>query len=187
MASVDMRKLDTAITYIQRIAEGCNPVNNMVAREDSVLNNPNVIRCMFFVKEILEEVKRNGGVICDAAKTSKKRKEAFPFEVLKDFQYKEDLSITHVLKQVHSLADNENVEKFNAQAVNQWLKKNGCLTVEYREEVNKEVTVPTEKGKKLGIYTEVRNISGRVYVAVIYGRKAQEFVVRNLENIMSRG
>ena len=56
MASVDMRKLDTAITYIQRIAEGCNPVNNMVAREDSVLNNPNVIRCMFFVKEILDEM-----------------------------------------------------------------------------------------------------------------------------------
>lgn len=184
MAVVDLKKLDTAITYVQRIADGYNPVNNMIAREDSVLNDPNVIRCMFFVKEILEEVRRNNGEIGGSAKTAKKKVEKFPFEVLKTFQYQEDLSITHVLKQAHALANNENVEKFNAQTVGQWLKKNGYLTVEYREEVSKEVTVPTEKGKEIGIYTEVRNITGRVYIAVVYGRKAQEFIVRNLEGIV---
>ena len=59
MESVDMKKLETAIVYLQRISDGNNPINNLPADEDSVLNNPNVIRCMFFVKEILEEVKRN--------------------------------------------------------------------------------------------------------------------------------
>ena len=49
--------------YLQRIADGNNQVNNMPAKEDSVLNNPNVIRCMYFVKEVLEEVKRNDGFI----------------------------------------------------------------------------------------------------------------------------
>lgn len=184
MAVVDLKKLDTAITYVQRIADGYNPVNNMVARKDSVLNDPNVIRCMFFVKDILEEVRRNDGVISGSGKTAKKKVEKFPFEVLKGFQYQGDLSITHLLKQAHALANNENVETFNAQTVGQWLKKNGYLTVEYREEVNKEVTVPTEKGKEIGIYAEVRNITGRVYIAVVYGRKAQEFVVRNLEGIV---
>ncbi|CBK74998.1 hypothetical protein CIY_23470 [Butyrivibrio fibrisolvens 16/4] len=60
---IDINKLDTAILYLQRIADGKNPVNNMPAESDSVLNNPNVIRCMYFTKEILEEVKRNGGNI----------------------------------------------------------------------------------------------------------------------------
>ena len=50
MESVDIKKLETAIAYVQRIAEGNNPINNTPADEDPVLNNPNVIRCMFFVK-----------------------------------------------------------------------------------------------------------------------------------------
>ena len=69
MESIDMKKLETAIVYLQRIADGNNPINNLPAEEDSVLNNPNVIRCMFFVKEVLEEVKRNNGYI---GKKSKK-------------------------------------------------------------------------------------------------------------------
>ena len=31
--------------------------------EHEILNNPNVIRCMFFVKEVLEQVQKNGGVV----------------------------------------------------------------------------------------------------------------------------
>ena len=63
MEQIDMNKLDIAIKYIQRIAEGNNPVSNTPVEEDAVLNNPNVIRCMFFVKEVLEEVRRNEGLI----------------------------------------------------------------------------------------------------------------------------
>ena len=63
MELVEMKKLETAITYLQRMAEGNNPINNLPAEDDSVINNPNVIRCMFFVKDILEEVKRNDGYI----------------------------------------------------------------------------------------------------------------------------
>ena len=60
---IDQKKLDIAIAYISRMADGSNPVNNRPMPEHEILNDPNVIRCMFFVKEILEEVKRNGGVI----------------------------------------------------------------------------------------------------------------------------
>ena len=35
--------------------------NNKPTEEDSVLNNPNVIRCMYFVKEVLTAVKENSG------------------------------------------------------------------------------------------------------------------------------
>lgn len=52
MEQLDQKKLDMAIIYLQRIADGNNPVNNVPAEEDSVLNYPNVIRCMYFVKEL---------------------------------------------------------------------------------------------------------------------------------------
>lgn len=63
MEAVDLKKLETAILYIQRIADGKNPINNVVAKEDSVLNDPNIIRCMYFAKEVLAEVKKNNGYI----------------------------------------------------------------------------------------------------------------------------
>lgn len=44
MDKVDLKKLDIAIRYIERIADGCNPVNNTPVGEDNALNNPNVIR-----------------------------------------------------------------------------------------------------------------------------------------------
>ncbi len=63
MKQFEQTKLEIAIKYMERIADGCNPVNNTPLEEDNVLNNPNVIRCMYFIKEVLEEVRNNNGII----------------------------------------------------------------------------------------------------------------------------
>ena len=53
MIKVDCNKLNTALIYVERITEGHNPFNNIPVDTDSVINNPNVIRCMFFYKGCL--------------------------------------------------------------------------------------------------------------------------------------
>ena len=63
MKQFEQAKLEVAIKYVKRIADGCNPVNNVPLENDDVLNNPNVIRCMYFIKDVLEEVRRNGGMV----------------------------------------------------------------------------------------------------------------------------
>lgn len=183
METVDMNKLEVAIKYVQRIADGCNPVSNVPMEDDTVLNNPNVIRCMFFIKEVLEEVRRNDGMI--AGKRAKAKKEPFPFDILKEFQYQEDKSISHLLAQVHAPIEERDIKKISPQTVTTWLKSAEYLTTDYCAEVKKESTMPTEKGKELGIYSEVRDYGGRTYLAVIYNRKAQEFIVKNLEKIVN--
>lgn len=183
MESVDLRKLDIAIEYVQRMSEGYNPVNNIPADDDSVLNNPNVIRCMFFVKEVLKEVKRNNGLI--GSKREKAKKEPFPFEILKEFHYEEDKSISHLLRQIQSPAGEKNIKKISIQTITTWLKNADYLTEEYCQEAGKISTVPTEKGKALGIYTELRSYSNNTYLIVIYNRNAQEFLVKNLEAIVN--
>jgi len=183
MEQIDMNKLDIAIKYIQRIAEGNNPVSNTPVEEDAVLNNPNVIRCMFFVKDVLEEVRRNEGVI--GGKKAKTKKEPFPFDLLYKFEYQEDKSIAHLLTQIHALAEGMEIKKISPQTITTWLKNAGYLTVEYSVEVGKESTIPTEKGKLLGIYSEVRTYPSNTYLAVIYNRNAQEFLVNNLEKIVN--
>ena len=183
MESVDMKKLETAIVYLQRIAEGNNPINNTPADEDSVFNNPNVIRCMFFVKEVLEEVKRNNGYI--GKKSKKSDKVDFPIEVLASFSYKEDKAISKFVEQINETVDENVYKKVNYKTITQWLKLNGFLQEEYSQEFCKNITVPTEKGSQIGIRSERRNSSrGVEYMLVIYGKQAQEYIVRNMEKII---
>ena len=184
MEIVDLKKLETAIIYLQRIADGNNPINNMPADDDSVLNNPNVIRCMFFVKEILEEVKRNNG--CIGKKGRKSDKLDFPVEVLKAFNYKEDKAISVLVEQINVPVDESIYQKLSYKTITRWLKKKEFLKEEYSEEFQKNITLPTEKGKKLGIREEKRtNSQGKDYIRVIYNQQAQEYIVRYMEDILS--
>ena len=49
MVRFDLEKLESAITYVERIADGKNPVNNTIADSDDVMNDPIIIRSMFFI------------------------------------------------------------------------------------------------------------------------------------------
>lgn len=185
MEQIDLTKLDTAILYVQRMAEGYHPVKNVEVEENVILDNRNVIRCMYFIKDVLEEVKRNNGVISGTKPKAKRAKQIdFPFEILKEYKYQEDKTISYLLKQLHQPVEEMNIKKVSPQTVTGWLKRSGFLTEEYSAEVEKVSTVPTEKGKELGIYTETRRFSHNAYLAVIYNRNAQEYIVNHFEKIV---
>ena len=129
---VDLAKLEVAIKYIDRMAEGKNPVKNVDVEDDSVLNNPNVIRCMYFVKEILEAVQENDGVI--GGRKAKPSKTPFPYECLSDFQYMEDTSIAHFMAQLKGLARDPNVHGIGTKPVTDWLKAQGYFGQIYGED-----------------------------------------------------
>ena len=70
--------------------------------------------------------------------------------------------------------------------ITQWLKLNGFLQEEDNLEFKKTITMPTQKGIQLGIRAERRNSSrGTDYLLLVYGKQAQEYIVQNLEQILS--
>lgn len=182
MKLVDMEKLETAIIYMQRISDGKNPINNMPV-DDVVLNNPNVTRCMEFVKEILEEVKYNDGYI--GRKPRKNKKKEFPIEILDKFEYKEDKAISKFVAQINEMLDKDVYKKADYRQIGNWLKTNGLLIEEYNSELNKKITLPTKKGMAYGIRAEKRkSVRGIEYMLVIYNKQAQEYIVKNFKNIL---
>lgn len=184
MELIDKKKLDTAILYLQRIVDGNNPVNNIPADEDAVLNNPNVIRCMYFVKEVLEAVRRNNGYIGKKAKKSDKLD--FPLEVLTAFAYREEQSISKLVGQINELVDDSVYRKLTYKPILQWLKTNGFLVEEFSQEFNKLITLPTDKGLQTGIRAERRTgARGVEYMIVLYNKQAQEYIVQNMKNILN--
>ena len=175
MKQFEQSKLDIAIKYVERIADGCNPVNNVPLENDDILNNPNIIRCMYFIKDILEEVRRNGGMI--GGKSGTEQPLPFPVEVLNNFIYSEDKSITHVLNQIYEPIANLNVKKVSVTKITTALREEGYLVDETNPETGKTRKIPSVKGKELGIYMVEREYEGKIYQSVTYDRNAQEYVV----------
>lgn len=181
---IDMQKLEVAMKYIERIADGRNPVNNKPAEEDSALNNPNVIRCMYFVKEVLAAVKENDGII--GGRVSKQPKSSFPFECLSGFKYEDDTSIAHFMNRLKGLASNPNVRGIGTKPVTDWLKRQGYLVDVQDKYTGKHYSEVTELGKDFGLYMQERTSTyGQSYRIVMYSQKAQEFIAMHLEQIVN--
>lgn len=183
MEQLDMSKLEKALIYVDRIADGKNPVNNMPADDDAVLNDPNVIRCMFFVKEALTALKNNGGVVGKAVKIKKKD---FPLETLSEFHFEEKKTITKFVEQLNAPINPDEYEKLSYKIITDWLKKNRYLQEVDDEKIGKKVTLTTEKGRAAGITHSLQNnLNGAPYYRVEYDKPAQEFIVSIIPAILA--
>lgn len=181
MKQFDQAKLEVAIKYVERIADGCNPVNNVPLENDDILNDPNIIRCMYFIKDVLKEVRNNGGFI--GGKNGKEPVLPFPIEILDRFSYMEDKSITHVLNQIYEPIADMNVKKVSVTKITAALKEEGYLLDEPNTETGKTRKVPSKKGRELGIYTVEREYNGRMYESVTYNQNAQKYVVELIRKL----
>lgn len=184
MEQFDLKKLDVAIKYVERITEGLNPVNNQPVGNDEAMMNPNVIRCMQFIKQVLESVRENDGVINGKARCEEMK--PFPIEALDLFQYQEDKSIKHVLEQIYKPVEKMNVKRISVMTVNACLRDEGYLADVIHPETGRARKVLTEKGKSIGIYEVEKFYDGNSYQAILYNKNAQEFVVKKLREMLSK-
>lgn len=181
MEVFDLQKLITLIETVSRLAEGKDPILGAPLPEDSELNDPELIRRMFFIREILQAVKRNGGTV-----GAKAPKRGFPMECLAKFVYEEDKPITRLMAQIKDLAEDPDVKGIPTKTITDWLKNKGYLEEETDRYTGKKTSSVTPEGNAFGLYEEQRmSYYGRAYTVVLYNRSAQEFLVRNLEAIMN--
>ena len=77
-------------------------------------------------------------------------------------------------------------QKLSYKPIVAWLKQNGYLKEEKEEETNKKRTVVTDKGSEVGIKSELRkDLKGQEFFYITYDRAAQEFIVSNMNKILS--
>ena len=269
MVSIDLDRLETAITSISRLAEGRNPVTGEQT-EYLPLEDPKVIRCLYSAEKIMTEVfrgldegsaeiwvqkrgvdqdidlrrcrkeeataelaqaaavpngekesigmesqsvgmenqsagmenqsagmenqsagmgnqsvsKENQSAEEESDSVAKKKKVPFPYEILSLFIYREDKSITHLLRQFAEPAGEINVRLPGAAAIHRWFGENGYLVKEALEPGGQEFWMPTQKGSELGLYTREGMFRGRQIVSVMFNEPAQYFLAANLEKIV---
>lgn len=189
MGTYDVKRLEVAIQYIRRMAEGRNPVTNRPAPDNEVLTNVNVNRCLKFVGDILSDVHRAGGAAGPVPGRTAAEKpplsKVFPYDVLKNFQYVQDQQISYFLNQIRDLVPEEQRMPIKATVITDWLRQEGYLIKQTMPDIHKEVSVPGEKGRNLGLYAEKAGSYPNEYYRVYYNEAAQRFIADNFQRILT--
>ena len=179
----EYEKMQHAKTYIDKLANGINPIDDTPAAPTDIINNISISRCLFYVSDILGRAIRHGGEFGEA-KAGKAPFYISAEEISRFKPSQKPISASEIAKRINSLASPENCVKLRYGDIAVWLIKIGML-MEQTDIDGKTVKRPTDKGRDLGISIENRiGMSGNRYTVVVYNQEAQQFIVDNIEAVM---
>ena len=189
-------QIETALNCVTKLAMGLDPVSGEDAREDSVLNSPEIIRTMFTVKAVLEqtlyapktpEATTEKTKVKKSARPRDTRKVGFPPEIAENFTFKRNTTVTHFIKDMYECTDNTEFKPVKASQIHDWLMLEGILEAAYDQELDVAYKAVTKKGEELGFSNRrvESGLGGRRYISVIFDEKAQHFLVKNMARIIN--
>lgn len=181
----ELEKIEYAKSFIDKLANGINPLDDSLVPDGDIVNNVRLSRCFFYVSDILRQVIENGGVSVEKVVKHKKKPFSLNQEIREQLRISErPLTVTEISKYLNSLVDLETTKKFPLTAINDWLLEMGFLcTITLSN--NKHRKAPTSQGNEIGIFTEERVGQYGKYIAVLFSSSAQQFIYDNLEAIIA--
>lgn len=179
-----MTELETiarAQMYLEKLANGVNPLNGEEVGENDVINNVRISRCLFYSSGILKQIVDNKGKF--KVEMPERKPFAITPEQLAHFEYAEfGVSISEFTKRINALIDTVHISELKSKAVLEWLVEAGLLTNIIVN--NKTRRRPTPQGEAMGIFTEERSGQYGTYEGVFYSPKAQRFIIDNIGAII---
>ena len=177
----ELEKIAYAKSFIDKLANGINPLDDTPIPEGNLANNVRLSRCFFYVSNILGQVYENGGI--------GKVEKTIPFSItpgqLANFETSPySISGSEIAKKLAALVKNPLMKSFSVPKLNQWLMQKGFL-YEITDPQGKPRKIPTEQGRAMGISAETKMGRDGEYIAVLFDTKAQRFIVNNIYEILN--
>ena len=179
----ELEIMQRAKMYMDKLAQGIDPITEREVPEDSVLNNVRLARCFFYVSGVLEQVIANGGKVNKAAKGNFYITE----EELRRVQLsQEPILISQLTELVMNAIDDPDRKRLSTTTVTNWLILNGFLQKQESPD-GKSKRLPTPAGEQLGLTVRIREGQYGTYQAVYYSQNAQQFILEHLTDILNPG
>ncbi len=178
----ELETMQRAKMYMDKLAQGIDPITNQEIPQDSTLNNVRLARCFFYVSDVLGQVIANGGVIGGKPKL---QPFAIDMEQLSRVQIsQEPVRVTQLVDLIAAAVDNPQMKKLSTTVITNWLLEKGFLEKQTTPD-GKSRRVPTQNGLLLGLFIQTRQGQYGEYQAVFYNAQAQQFVLDNLAAILA--
>lgn len=178
----ELEMINRAKTYIDKLANGVNPLTDEPVSENDIVNNVRISRCFFYISDLLRRFAEGG--FPEAAKKGKKQPFILTEEQRKRFEFSETpISVSEIARRFNAAVNTEGAVQMRYSGITFWLIESGLLSVDRRED-GREVKLPTAAGMELGISQEVRSGANGSYTVVVYNENAQRYIVDNIDAIL---
>ena len=176
----ELETVQRAKMYMDKLAQGIDPISGQALPEDSALNNIRLARCFFYVSGILDQVIQNGGQVTAAQKANF----SITPEQLSSVEIcPYPIRITEFTDALYAAVNTNTVKKLQPSKITDWLLQQGLLTKETGPD-GKMRRVPTEAGFGIGLTTQMRQSPNGEYLAVYYNPDAQRFLLEHIYTIL---
>lgn len=178
----ELEMINRAKTYIDKLANGVNPLTDEPVSENDIVNNVRISRCFFYISDLLRRFAEGG--FPEAAKKGKKQPFIITEEQRKRFEFSETpISVSEIARRFNAAVNTEGAVQMRYSGITFWLIESGLLSVDRRED-GREVKLPTAAGMELGISQEVRSGANGSYTVIVYNENAQRYIVDNIDAIL---
>lgn len=180
----ELELVQHAKTYLDKMANGVDPLTGEPINEGDLLNNVRISRCLFYVSGILEKVIANGGYVGTKPKVVKEEF-ALPDGAAASFRFSDKpIPVSEIAARLNELKQRENMKDLTGAKIADWLAAKGILEIR-QDQQGKKHKCPTAQGVSLGLAMEHRTGQYGEYDVVLYSLPAQHFVVDHLEAILA--
>jgi hypothetical protein len=176
-------RLVKAKEILRKMANGINPLTGEQLEEESFLHDPRMIRCLYFIQEIL-----NRAIDGELRAVQSKQD---TFVITADEKRRIELphgriGVNEFAKCVNRVIDLNKSKKLSGMELNKRLKMLEVLQEEALAD-GKKRTVPGAKSNECGIEMEKRNYNGNEYEMILFNDAGKKYLLDNLEVIMGDG
>ena len=176
----ELEIMQRAKMYMEKLAQGIDPISDQEMPEDSVLNNVRLARCFFYVSGILDQVIANGG---NVKKTPKKNFYVTEEELRRLNPSPEPIRITQFVELVMNAINDPDRKKLKTTTITDWLIEKGFLSKQADTD-GKSKRLPTAMGEQIGLAVKLREGQYGTYQAVYYSEEAQRFLLDHLQEML---
>ena len=180
----EIETIARAQMYLEKLANGVNPLTDTEVNENDVVNNVRISRCLFYVSGILKQIVDNKGKF--KVEMPDRAEYTVTPEQLAKFAFSEQpVSISELTKRLNDLMNQMYVKELKRGVITDWLTDIGMLSDNIVN--NKARKRPTAAGQNIGIITEEHtNQFGQWYEGVFYTLNAQHFIIDNIDTIIEQ-
>lgn len=182
----ELEKIAYTKSFVDKLANGIDPTSDIPVRDDDVINNVRVSRCLYYVSELLQQIIANGG-ISSAPPQKKASKQAFTLseeERAAIAPSSRPITVSEIADKLNAAVDGEKTSRISSSWISSYLVDLGLLTVTVRAD-GKNSKMPTEHGLAAGIRTEERQGINGTYSVVLYNSDIQELIFDNVDAIVA--
>lgn len=175
----ELEIMQRAKMYMDKLAQGIDPISGQELPDDSALNNVRLARCFFYVSGILDQVIANGGRVISGEKNFYITQE----ELSRVQPAWEELRITQLADRVTESVNDPARKRLKATTITNWLIEKGFLEKRL-DSAGKSRRLPTAAGEQLGLTLREQQGPNGPYQAVYYSKVAQQFILDHLMEML---